>query len=82
MCNTLKYNVKTHRVNAFPGRPTNSVSTPPRAAHMEGGVIGCYQFITTLYGSAPSSSNIPPTPGFDPHIYQPSPSPRSAPSPP
>ena len=32
---------------AFPGRPTNSGSTLPRTAHLDGGVIGNHQFITS-----------------------------------
>ena len=30
---------------AFPGRPTNSGSTLPRTAHLDGGTIGCNQCI-------------------------------------
>ena len=32
-------------IKAFPGRLINSGSTVPRAAHLEGGVIGCHQYV-------------------------------------
>ena len=42
-------------IKAFPGRPTNSDSTLHRAAHLDDGVIGCHQCITSHTVSAPAS---------------------------
>ena len=39
------------RAKAFPERSTNSDSTLPSAAHLDGGVIGCHQCITLHTGS-------------------------------
>ena len=46
------------RVKAFPGRPTNSGFILPRAAHLEGGVIGSHQCMTSHSGSAPASPDM------------------------
>ena len=46
---------------AIPWRPTNSCSTIPRAAHLDGSVIGCRQCITTKSGSAPAALDMRPT---------------------
>ena len=46
------------RVESFPGRPTNSCSTIPRAAHLDDDVIGCYQYITSHSGNAPASPDM------------------------
>ena len=64
------------RVKALSGRPTNSGSSLPRAAHLDGGVIGCHRCITSNSGNAPASHDISTTPlGFVPHAYHtPSPS--------
>ena len=50
------------RVKAFSGRPTNSDSTLHRATHIEGGVIGCHQCITSHSESSPASPDMRPTP--------------------
>ena len=50
------------RVKAFPGRPTNSDSILPRTVHLDGGVIVCYQCITSHKGNAPASLDMRPTP--------------------
>ena len=42
----------TSRAKAFPGKPTNSASTPLRAAHLDGGAIGCNQCIHSHSGNA------------------------------
>ena len=60
-------------IKAIPGRQTNSGSTMPRAAHMEGGVIGCHLCITSHSGSTSQSLNLRPTPSFVPHAYHPPP---------
>ena len=54
------------RVKVFPGRPTNSGSTLPRAAHLDGGVIGCHQCITSHSGGAPTSPDMQPAPWLHP----------------
>ena len=46
---------------AFPGRPTNSGTTLPRTAHLDGGVIGNHQFITSHLKCTPASPDIRPT---------------------
>ena len=66
------------RVKAFRGRPTNSGSNLLRAAHLEGGGIGCHQCITSNSGSAPASPDMRPTPlicpaGIPSAIYIPDP---------
>ena len=45
----------------FPGRPTNSSSTVPGVAQMDGDVIGSHQSNTSHSGSAPASPDILPT---------------------
>ena len=47
-------------------RPTNSGSTLPRTAHLDGGTIGCNQCIPTHSGNAPASPDIQPTTWFCP----------------
>ena len=54
------------RAKAFPGRPTNSGSTLPRAAHLDGGVFGCHQCITSHSGNAPASPDMRPNPWLYP----------------
>ena len=61
------------RDKAFPGRPTNSGSILPRAVHLEGGVIGCHYRITLHWGSAPTCSDMRPTPWLVMHAYLPPP---------
>ena len=51
---------------AFPGRPTNSGSTLPRAAHLNSDVIGRHQCITLHSESAPASPVMRPTPRLCP----------------
>ena len=68
------------RVKVFPGGPTNSGETLPRAAHLDDGVIGCHRCITSHSGNAPASSDMPPTPLALPrmhtiHNFHPSPHP-------
>ena len=46
------------RAKTFPGRPTNSSSTLPRAAHLDSGVVGRHQCITSHSGSAPASPDM------------------------
>ena len=46
---------------AFHGIPTNSNSTLPRAAHVEGSMIRCHQYITSHSESAPASADMRPT---------------------
>ena len=62
-------------VKAFPKRLTNSVTTLPRAAHMDGDVIGCDQYVHRHHSvNAMASPNMRPTPlGFVPHAYHPPP---------
>ena len=43
------------RVKAFLGRPTNSDSTLPNATHLDGGVIGRHQCITSQSESVPAN---------------------------
>ena len=40
------------RVKAFSGRPTNCNATLPRAAQLDGSVIGFHQYITSHFGNA------------------------------
>ena len=42
------------RGKAFSGRPTNSGLTLPGAVHLDGGVIGYHQCITSCSGNAPA----------------------------
>ena len=51
----------TFRAKAFPGRPINSGSTQPGAAHLNGGVIEHHQCITPHSGNTPASPDIQPT---------------------
>ena len=52
------------RAKAFPGRPTNSDSTLPRVAHLDGGVIGNHHCIISHSGNATASPDMRPTPAF------------------
>ena len=79
---TNRSNLLVSYAKAFPGRPTNSSLTLPRAAHLEGGVIDCHQCIPSYQGSAPASPDMrppllalshmrPTPPGFVPHTTYP-----------
>ena len=57
------------RAQAFPRRLTNSGSILTRASHLDGGVIGNHQFITSHTGSAPASSYRRPTPLALSHMH-------------
>ena len=50
------------RAMDFPGRPTNSGSTMPRAAHQNGSVIGCHMCLHLAYGMRPGISRHATTP--------------------
>ena len=54
------------RARAFPVRQTNSGSTLPRAAHLDGYVIGCHQCVISHWGCAPASPDQRPTPWLCP----------------
>ena len=56
-------------VKAFPRRPTNSGSTLPKAAHLDGGVIACHQCITSHLGCAPASPDMRPNPWALSHMH-------------
>ena len=61
-CTTNPSLLVTSCAKAIPGRPTNSDTTLPRTAHLDSGVIGCHQCITSHSGSVPAFPDMRPTP--------------------